>query len=149
MQKILRDKGARHVAELGRAAEPVPVLRVVEPRSNVIALERLAEAMREPVRIDDAVILEDSLAVEEMVPAEDAAPAEGDAAPETVDEPLLASEATAPGGAVAVEQPAAASLAEADQIRLEILLAELLQMKARLAQRTRRTGRAESPRNAA
>ena len=87
VQKILRDKGLRHVAELGRAAmtPPVPMIRVVESRSNIIALERPAE----PPQPDIA------------------------AKPEQAGEP-------------------SAALAEPEQVRLEILLAELLQLKARL-----------------
>ena len=77
VQKILRDRGHRHVAELGRCevlAPPAPVVREPAPvleRSNVIALERVAE-------------------------------------------------------------PRALLLAEEERIRLEILLAELQQLKARL-----------------
>jgi DNA-binding transcriptional MerR regulator len=51
VQKILRDRGQRHVAELGRGEAPeavavVPVVPVARPpeRSNVIALERAPEA---------------------------------------------------------------------------------------------------------
>ena len=52
VQKILRDRGQRHVAELGRGEAPeiVPVVSVVPSvrpppeRSNVIALERAPEA---------------------------------------------------------------------------------------------------------
>jgi len=94
VQKILRDKGQRYVAELGRGEEAAlapPVMRVIEsePRSNVIALER-------PV--------EPSL-VERVVEPQDA--------PEPDAEPIR-------------------SLAEVDRVKLEILLAELLQLKARL-----------------
>ncbi len=50
VQKILRDKGQRYVAELGRTQDalvPPPVMRVIEaaPRSNVIALERPVEPL--------------------------------------------------------------------------------------------------------
>ncbi len=99
VQKILRDKGHRHVAELGRveavpfaaelhtAPRPAsePVIRAPEPRSNVIALERPVE--REP------------------------------------ELPLEA--AKAPNN----------YLAEEERVKLEILLAELLQLKARLRAR--------------
>ncbi len=95
VQKILRDKGQRYVAELGRgeaAAAPPPVMRVVEQtpveRSNVIALERAVEPAERPG------------------PQIERAP---------------------PPGPVSV-----CGLAEAERVRLEILLAELLQLKARL-----------------
>ncbi len=74
VQKILRDRGHRHVAELGRgeAPEAVPAAPARPPlRSNVIALERAPE-------------------------------------------------------------PPAALLAEDERVQLEILLAELQQLKARL-----------------
>ena len=89
VQKILRDKGPRHVAEIGRGEGTVQVpaakVRVVETadRSNVIALERPADVQ----------------------------PAEGSK----------------------VEHHAA-SMAEPTRVKLEILLAELLQLKARLHQ---------------
>jgi DNA-binding transcriptional MerR regulator len=94
VQKILRDKGQRHVAELGRScAAPTPVIRVgesvPEARSNVIALGR-------PV---------------ESVPAEDA---------------------PVPDSVTATEVRPIDVLAEVERVRLEILLAELLQLKARL-----------------
>ena len=97
VQKILRDKGQRHVAELGRDQAAVPaslVMRVVETvpppeRSNVIALERPAEPP--PAERVEAI---------EAAPAPEPAPA--------------------------------AVLAEEDRVKLEILLAELQQMKARL-----------------
>lgn len=95
VQKILRDKGHRHVAELGRSeavtfvpekrVEPRPDPRTEprnEPRSNIIALERSFE--REP---------------ELPLPAPD--------------EP-------------------ARQLAEEERVKLEILLAELQQLKAKL-----------------
>jgi DNA-binding transcriptional MerR regulator len=88
VQKILRDKGPRHVADLGRSENSIPaapIMRIVEPRalpsSNVIALERSVE----------------------MAPA-----------------------------AEPHEAAAANSLAEEERVKLEILLAELLQLKARL-----------------
>ena len=101
VQKILRDKGQRYVAELGRdqalAAPLLPVMRVVETvpvdRSNVIALERPAE----PQPVDRVEPIEVASAPE---PSPAAAPAEG--------------------------------LTEEDRVKLEILLAELQQMKARL-----------------
>jgi len=108
VQKILRDKGTRHVAELGRNVDEVPVPRVVEHRSNVIALERLAEAVREPLR--------------------DAAPV---AAPPQIDPVEVAAiepELALPEPAIEADE----EMAEADRIRLEILLAELQRMKARL-----------------
>lgn len=94
VQKILRDKGHRHVAELGRSeavtfvpenrVEPRPEPRNA-PRSNIIALERTIE--REP---------------ELPLPAHD--------------EP-------------------ARHLAEEERVKLEILLAELQQLKAKLRAR--------------
>jgi len=87
VQKILRDKGHRHVAELGRAeavAPPAPE-RPAAPRSNVIALERPAE--REPL--------------------------------------LPLAPLPEPG----------VHLAEEERVKLEILLAELQQLKARLRAR--------------
>ncbi len=79
VQKILRDRGLRHVAEIGRgeallSPAPIPAPRapvVAFERSNVIALERVPE-------------------------------------------------------------PAASALAEEERVKLEILLAELQQLKARL-----------------
>lgn len=96
VQKILRDKGQRYVAELGRTQDalvPPPVMRVIEaaPRSNVIALERPVEPLP---------------AVRTMEP--EVAPA-----PDVVPAPAVA-------------------LAEAERVKLEILLAELQQLKARL-----------------
>ena len=86
-QKILRDKGPRYVAELGRGEAAVamaPVVRAPEQRPAILTLiERTAEA------------------VAALPPP-----------PET--------------------SPAAAHLAEEERVRLEILLAELLQLKARL-----------------
>jgi DNA-binding transcriptional MerR regulator len=114
-QKVLRDKGTRYVAGLGRGeAGSVPLLRVIEPRSNVIALERLSELVREPI-------------------ADSVAPAEDDvAAPAADDVPMTAAPAAEPSVALEPE-PAAAGLAEEERVRLEILLAELQQLKARLA----------------
>ncbi|HXC57371.1 MAG TPA: MerR family transcriptional regulator [Rhizomicrobium sp.] len=76
VQKILRDRGQRHVAELGRGELAAPLPRAPAPRSNVIALERVVEA---PLAPDVSLVL-----------------------------------------------------AEEERIKLEILLAELQQMKARL-----------------
>jgi DNA-binding transcriptional MerR regulator len=97
VQKILRDRGLRHVAELGRseaaAAEPAvsePVAPLLVERSNVIALERVPEITFQP-------------------------------APEITFQP-----------AVEISGP---PLAEEERVRLEILLAELLQLKARLRAR--------------
>ena len=108
VQKILRDKGQRYVAELGReeaAAVPPPVMRVVEiappERSNVIALERPAEPL--PVERTEAIEAAPAEAIE-IVPALEPLPASG---PSVV-------------------------LAEENRVKLEILLAELLQLKARL-----------------
>ncbi|HEY0104518.1 MAG TPA: MerR family transcriptional regulator [Rhizomicrobium sp.] len=94
VQKILRDKGTRHVAELGRgeaASAPVPFVRLVElaAPSNIIALERAPEPAP-PAPVAD-------IAVPVIGPA---------------------------GGS--------ATLAEPEQVTLEILLAELLRLKARL-----------------
>ena len=101
VQKILRERGHRHVAELGRG-ETIPAIptprRIPKPvlvdaiqdslftaaRSNVVALERLAEFERVP---------------------EPASPAEAAVTPQ---------------------------LSEANRVKLEILLADLLQLKARL-----------------
>ena len=115
VQKILKERGHRHVIELGRGEtmpiiptapmrpKPVPVERddsdlfVARP-FNVIPMERVAEAFApEPV-------------VEE--PAVEA----------VVEEPAVEIEAT-------VEQP---GLSDANREKLEILLGELLQLKARL-----------------
>lgn len=103
VQKILKERGHRHVIELGRGEtmpiiptspnRPMPV-RVVpdesEPPqfsrpSNVIPLERMADPA--DAFVEDVVVS---------------------------------------------EEPAVACLAEEEQVRLEILLAELLQLKARL-----------------
>lgn len=88
VQKILRDKGARKVADLGRedaSAAAAPIIRIVEPNisalSNVIALERSVEP---PIKVEF-----------------------NESAPTPV-------------------------LADAERVRLEILLAELLQLKVRL-----------------
>jgi DNA-binding transcriptional MerR regulator len=98
VQKILRDKGLRYVADLGRSEGPSrPIMRLVEP-SNVIALERTA---------DSAI---------ELVPI---------VVPGRLDEPNL------PAGDV-MEAQARPNLCEEERVRLEILLAELLQLKARL-----------------
>ncbi|MEJ0025792.1 MAG: MerR family transcriptional regulator [Rhizomicrobium sp.] len=91
VQKILRDKGLRHVAELGRseaASGLAPVMRAFA--SNVIALERPAEP------------------------------------------PAALASAADPVPAPAPSAEPAPSLAEEQRVRLEILLAELQQLKARL-----------------
>ena len=89
VQKILRDKGLRYVAELGRGGKFAPV-----------APAALAEAELEP------------------------------------DEPRYARAAMAVlARAHAVEEPPpvnAVTLAEEERVKLEILLAELLQLKAKL-----------------
>ncbi len=90
VQKILRDKGHRHVAEIGRSDGPALPVASLEVRSNVIALER---------------------------PAEWEAP-ERDVEHEVEDEREAA--------------PAEDHLAEEERVKLEILLAELQQLKARL-----------------
>ena len=111
VQKILRDKGQRYVAELGRgeaAAAPIPFVRLVEAapaRSNVIALDRLAEAIL---------------------------PAIAPEAPATPEPPAIEFEQVPP------EAAPTSHLAEVEQVRLEILLAELLQLKARLQAATHR-----------
>jgi DNA-binding transcriptional MerR regulator len=100
-QKVMRDKGLRHVTELGRAAfvgrvPPPPVIESEdEPRYARAALAVVERAHGEPPPIADAV--------------------------EPVDE--------------SPEVPAAEmafALAHEERTRLELLLAELLDMKARL-----------------
>jgi len=109
VQKILRDKGQRYVAELGREEAavlppPAPVMRVVEvappERSNVIALERPAEpqAMERTEAVETA-----SAEAIAIVAAPELSPASGSVV-----------------------------LAEENRVKLEILLAELQQLKARL-----------------
>jgi len=92
VQKVLRDRGLRHVAERGRceaavaeeaADETIAALPMIVEGSNVIALERVPESLPAPPE------------------AETARPA----------------------------------LAEEERVKLEILLAELLQLKARLKAR--------------
>jgi len=95
VQKILRDKGQRHVAELGRGdVGHAPIVRVVESqnpdRSNVIALERPAEFLLSE-------------------------------RPRTIESTDIA----------------CGAIAEQDRVKLEILLAELQQLKARLRGATR------------
>jgi DNA-binding transcriptional MerR regulator len=150
VQKILKERGHRHVIALGREetvaiiptpqSRPKPV-RIVSadvqpslfmaPPSNVIALERLVE----PAPINDTAESEDATGLDatdenplgEDLADEDATsesvPAEGATAE---DEP-----ASAPEPVAAIEI-SAATLAEEERVQLEILLAELLQMKARL-----------------
>jgi DNA-binding transcriptional MerR regulator len=120
VQKILKERGHRHVIALGReetvAIIPTPQTRpkpvrivsddvqpslFMAPPSNVIALERPVE------------------------PAPDDHAAEGeDATSEDVADEDVADEDTI--------EASAATLAEEERVRLEILLAELQHMKARL-----------------
>ena len=80
-QKILRDKGLRYVAELGRGeAIQAPAVRTAERPAVLALIERTAQAMAEPL----------------------------------------------------APTPTASHLAEEERVTLEILLAELLQLKARL-----------------
>lgn len=120
VQKILRDKGPRYVAELGRgeaAAAPIPFVRLVENKtpSNVVALERAPEPVEEVVP---------EAAAPETVAPEFIAPA----APVTTWEPPV----------VEAPEPLAGVLAEEERVKLEILLAELLQLKAKLQAAARR-----------
>jgi DNA-binding transcriptional MerR regulator len=81
-QKILKEKGLRHVADIGRGEATVAPPNQPPPRSTILTLiERAAEAIAEPAPPSSA---------------------------------------------------AAIGLAEEERVRLEILLAELLQLKARL-----------------
>jgi len=82
-QKVMRDKGQRYVAELGRAAYADRVEPVFEPRYEIEEEPRYARA---------------ALAVVERAHAE----------------------------------PTASSLANEERVKLELLLAEMLQLKARL-----------------
>jgi len=127
VQKILKERGHRHVIELGRGEtmpiiptapmrpKPVPVERddsdlFVRP-SNVIALERAPEPVMEPEPdVEEAAAAAEEPVVEDEI--EDAAAAAFiDAAPD------------------AEEQQ---GLSEAGRVKLEILLGELLNLKARL-----------------
>ncbi|MBL6939638.1 MAG: MerR family transcriptional regulator [Alphaproteobacteria bacterium] len=126
VQKILKERGHRHVIELGRG-ETMPIIPTGPNRpkpervardpgddlfsrpSNVIPMERLAEAVSEPI-------------------------AEEPVAEAATEEPGIESEIEAAAcelqeaEAVATKQ----GLSEANRVKLEVLLGELLQMKARL-----------------
>jgi len=108
VQKILRDKGQRYVTELGReeaAAVPPPVMRVVEipPPERSNVIALERPAEPPPVERTEAIEAAPAEAIE-IVPALEPLPASG---PSVV-------------------------LAEENRVKLEILLAELQQMKARL-----------------
>ncbi|MBV9992252.1 MAG: MerR family transcriptional regulator [Alphaproteobacteria bacterium] len=95
-QKVMRDKGQRYVAELGRQAfaeKVAPVETFEEPRYARAALAIVERA--HPARAEDEQELEPEL--------------------ETI-----------------AEEPMASSLAKEERAKLEVLLAELLQLKARL-----------------
>jgi DNA-binding transcriptional MerR regulator len=123
VQKILRERGHRHVIELGRGEtmpiipsgpsrpKPAPVERAgnedlfAARPSNVIPIERMAEALAEPLADPDNTAVEDEI----------------EAAAQTFETEAVVE---AQGG-----------LSEDSRVKLEILLAELLQMKARLRSR--------------
>ncbi|MEI9929449.1 MAG: MerR family transcriptional regulator [Rhizomicrobium sp.] len=104
-QKVIRDNGLRHVADLGRAAnaKPVNIAPVfIEPESP---RPRHARAVLAVVELAHAIPPEPEQAVEDSSPSETSAAEEA-------------------------EKPH--SLAAEEHTRLEALLGELEQMKARL-----------------
>ncbi len=99
-QKVMREKGQRYVADLGRAAYAD---RIVP--SNILAFEEEPDAQHDvEIDVEEAVVIDE--------------------------EPRYAR------AALAVVERAhgeiASSLANEERVKLEILLAELLQMKVRL-----------------
>jgi DNA-binding transcriptional MerR regulator len=109
VQKILKERGHRHVIELGRG-ETLPIIPMPPPRPK-------------PVRIVS----------EDGQPTLFAAEPSNVIALERQPEPEIACTSN-----TVCAQPAdapAQSLAEEERVRLEILLAELLQLKARLRNR--------------
>ena len=79
------------------------------PPSNVIPLERVAEALAQPA-------IEEPPVVEEIA----------------VEEPPFEDEIEAVAEAMAVAEPQEQGLSEENRVKLEILLGELLNLKARL-----------------
>ena len=93
VQKVLRDRGVRYVAELGRG------------EARFAISERMAAAKAELAQLPHLVERSNVIALERAAPAA-----------EPVKEPTRA-------------------LAESERVKLELLLAELLQLKARLHSR--------------
>ncbi|HEV2618662.1 MAG TPA: MerR family transcriptional regulator [Acidobacteriaceae bacterium] len=93
VQKVLRDRGIRYVAELGRG------------EARYAISERMAAAKAEIAQLPHLVERSNVIALERAAPVADAV-----------------SEPTKP-------------LAESERVKLELLLAELLQLKARLPSR--------------
>jgi DNA-binding transcriptional MerR regulator len=93
VQKVLRDRGIRYVAELGRG------------EARFAISERMAAAKAEIAQLPHLVERSNVIALERAAPVADA-----------VNEP-------------------AKPLAESERVKLELLLAELLQLKARLPSR--------------
>jgi DNA-binding transcriptional MerR regulator len=115
-QKVLRDKGLRYVAELGRAAFASGV-----PPSNIVVFET--------PRDDDAPVLAEVELAEVELAEVELADVEVDDV-EVDDEPRYARAAQA-----MVERAhgaMASALAQEERTKLEALLSELLEMKARL-----------------
>ena len=142
VQKILRERGHRHVIELGRG-ETMPIIPtapsrpkpVAVPRdaagedlfaarpSNVILIERVAEAFA------PEAIAEETEAVVEEEPATNV----------IVDEAVAEDEIEEAAAAVFVDaapdKEEQGGLSEENRVKLEILLGELLNLKARLRTR--------------
>ncbi len=93
VQKVLRDRGIRYVAELGRG------------EARFAISERMAAAKAELAQLPHLVERSNVIALERATPVADA-----------------------------VSEPAK-TLAESERVKLELLLAELLQLKARLPSR--------------
>jgi DNA-binding transcriptional MerR regulator len=137
-QKVIRDKGQRHVAELGRTAFAgrAPVRLVEENVASAAAAEepryaRAALAIVERAHAEPAPVFLPEPAVAEEVPAGHAAE------PVPEQEPVAAVQPAPAFDLFSRQVPAQApaeALAGEEHARLEQLLAELLQWKSRLAE---------------
>jgi DNA-binding transcriptional MerR regulator len=112
-QKILRDRGVRHVVEMGRAG-------VVVKASKVSAVPASAGIAEFPVSVAPTIVV---------------APAGKSIATETSDEPTYARAAIAlleRAHAENVIVPQKPALGDEQRVKLEVLLGELLTLKSRL-----------------
>ena len=112
VQKILKERGHRHVIELGRG-ETLPIIPTAPVRPKPVSIERV---------MDEDLFARPS----NVIPLE--------RAPEpAVEEPAVEDEIEAAAEAIEAEAVTGEQgLSEANRVKLEILLGELLNLKARL-----------------